>query len=70
LEFATKRQARAFINRLNKVPEIAGYVEADHKELVILGSEFARLTNFLKETLTAEQFAALTALDIRISENF
>lgn len=67
--FKTEDAARAFLDRLNQQPEIRGDDKPVSKiTYVIEEDEWNRLKMFLKATLTADQYTALQALDIKIDE--
>ena len=65
--FKTEAQAKAFLDRMNDVPEIRDYVEPTGTVL-ILSADWKTLNEFLSKTLTTEQYDAMVALNITVDE--
>jgi hypothetical protein len=67
--FKSEVSAKAFLKRLNALPEIANYVPPPPvpDKLVAMSEEhWKALRSFLKATLTAEQYDALTNLGTEV----
>jgi hypothetical protein len=71
VRFKTERAARAFLKRLNAMPEVKDYVAPERppeKGIYMSVEDWQQLKAFVKDNLTPDQYTKLQALDTKLWE--